>query len=177
LQSTLLSLKKVLMNLPEMHERFVVLGRAIVKPAADKSGWEATAEDGHLGKMLRSLLVQLTEKFMGSDPEIVQQANAKYTAFKANVEDTTALSSEYRAPVLRIALSNASDSDAALAELLELVKKAKEGTSTTTPVLKDMYLSMGAVKAMEAKRKVLDFAISGEMKAQDFFYPVRRLID
>merc|ERR1712232_443025 len=46
------------------------------------------------------------------------------------------------------------------------------GELETTAEKKDVYLAIGAVPGEASKRKVLDWATSGEVKLQDFFYPI-----
>jgi len=73
--------------------------RSLTRSAAAAVGWEPKPEDTHLTKMLRAVLIRLQADY--PTPEAVEEAKTRFAAFLAD-PDSTALPSEYRAPVYKI---------------------------------------------------------------------------
>ena len=69
-------------------------------------------------------------------------------------------------PVFKIVLANATTS----AEFDQLMNSLP--TIQSNAEKKHVYLALGATPNMALKKKVLEWAVSGAIKLQDFFYPI-----
>mmetsp|Transcript_4131 Transcript_4131/g.5257 ORF Transcript_4131/g.5257 Transcript_4131/m.5257 type:complete len:463 (-) Transcript_4131:172-1560(-) len=150
----------------ELRTKFVAFAARIVAPAAAAVGWSPRDDDGHLGKLKRATLVRLQAHFCVNDEAVVAQARDLW-AKELNPENKEdALPADFKTPVFKIVLANATSSaeyDALMNHLSTLVVSAER---------KQIYLALGAAHSVALKRKVLEWAVSGEVKLQDFFYPM-----
>ena len=67
---------------------------------------------------------------------------------------------------------SAAAGDEAEAQALHDVLMTHLGTLTSNAERKHVYLAVGASPSLAIKRKVLEWAVSGALKMQDFFYPI-----
>jgi len=151
----------------EMYERFGLFAENFVWRAWEtlKLGWEAQPTDGHTTGLLRGLLMKLVSKF-AARPTWLSEARRR---FKLWVEDPIAnageLPDEYRVPVLRAVLARGGEEEHS--SLLGVFEKLTKDVDR-----KHVYHSLGFAAQPELKTKTLQWAITGKIKIQDFFYPM-----
>lgn len=141
----------------------------LIEKTAKEVGWDEKDDDGHLGKLLRAIMVRLQCKFNGKDEYVYNNALKRYNAFVENPKSSTALPSDFKTPVMGLILSNA---DISKKEHIKRFNEMKEliNQAETTAEKKAVYLAVGALPSKEMKIEVLDWA-SNEIVLQDHFYP------
>jgi len=167
LSQILLGLQKLLMGggsvevykwFMDFAEGFVWRGWQTADP-----GWVARPSDGHRGGLLRGLLVKLVSRF-ASGPSFLAEATHRFTKY---VEDPQGnadhLPDEYRVPIFQAILQHGGECECA--QLRHTFKKL-----TTNVDQKHVFLSIGFSSHSPLKTDALRWAISGEIKIQDFFY-------
>lgn len=137
------------------------VAKLIAKPMLE-IGWEKRDTDGHLDGLLRETLVSMNAKFP-SDPAVVAEAQRRFKLFQAG--DNSALPDDIKVPVFKIILKSGG------VEEYEAVRAVYE-KATTNIEKKHVFESIGQTAVMEKKKEVLEWAISGDIKIQDFFYPI-----
>jgi puromycin-sensitive aminopeptidase len=144
-------------------EAFVAFGKTMVVGALQKVGWDSKETDSHTDKLLRATVIGLLDTFASNDTEVVQEARRR---FDAHWEDPTALPAEYKTTVYKLVLSNGGATE------YNRVLKSFRDTEDNQERKYAMF-TLGATKDMALKAQTLDWAVkSGEVKLQDFFYPV-----
>mmetsp|Transcript_89966 Transcript_89966/g.162274 ORF Transcript_89966/g.162274 Transcript_89966/m.162274 type:complete len:905 (-) Transcript_89966:51-2765(-) len=166
LASSLLGLQRVLMGgAPEdVYTRFMSFGEEFIWKSwqAANLGWESRPSDGHTDGMLRGLLMKLVSRF---NPNTAFTAEAKQR-FDRYVEDPLAnaqvLPDEYRVPIFQAVLKTGSASERT--KLLDVYRKV-----VTNVDQKQVFQAIGFSPDMPLKKESLQWAISGEVKIQDFY--------
>eukprot|EP00581_Thalassiosira_minuscula_P004938 CAMPEP_0183743044 /NCGR_PEP_ID=MMETSP0737-20130205/65013_1 /TAXON_ID=385413 /ORGANISM="Thalassiosira miniscula, Strain CCMP1093" /LENGTH=925 /DNA_ID=CAMNT_0025978647 /DNA_START=599 /DNA_END=3376 /DNA_ORIENTATION=+ len=158
-------LDTVLSDDPAMSKNFKSLAKKIVMGLYEKVGWEAKPTDGHLGVLIRGMMIGLLSNFCYDDEAVAAEAARRFALFQQNHADMTSLPSDMRSSVFKIYLKNGS------AKEYEDVK-AYFGQATDNAERKHVLASLGHTPNPKLKRATLDWAISGEIKLQDFFYPM-----
>lgn len=158
-------LDTVMSDDPAMSEKFRLLAKKIVMGLYDKVGWEAKASDGHLGVLLRGMMIGLLSTFCYDDKDVSTEASRRYALFQQNHADMKSLPSDMRSSVFRIVLKNGG-----VQEYQEV--KAYFGQATDNAERKHVLGSLGHISDTKLKLNTLEWAISGEIKLQDFFYPM-----
>lgn len=150
----------------EAFEAFLVFSRRIVRAAFDRVGWAPAAdvEDGHSEKLMRVTVLGLVESFCSTDEDILLEARRRFAAHWTTPSE---LPAEFKSIVFRIVLK--SGGAAEYEQILASFKSTEDNSER-----KHVMSSLGAIADMTLKRKTLDWAVSsGEVKLQDFFYPLR----
>jgi len=141
----------------------------LIAPILSTVGWSPKSSDGHLGVMLRALIINLAGDICESDPKILLEASKRFNALCvsiANGGDGTcdALPSDLKSAVFKIVLRAGSKAE------FEQVMKFWEITPTNAEK-KIAYGSLGSIKDPALKKRVLEWA-RDDLKTQDFFYPM-----
>jgi len=71
LGQVLMGLDKILLQSPSLRSHFSQFASRLVKPAAQRVGWNPKDSDGHLGKLLRATLISLLGLFCHDDEEVI----------------------------------------------------------------------------------------------------------
>jgi puromycin-sensitive aminopeptidase len=142
---------------------FVTFAASLVSPAADKVGWASRADDGHLGKLLRQTLVKLQAKFCAEDPVVQARARGLWDGFMAG--DEACLPKDIKVSVFSIVCSCGGE-----AEFKQLMAHLEACDNDMDR--KAVYGCIGSFPCAALKARVLDWALSGDIKLQDFFYPI-----
>lgn len=158
-------IRSVLFDDKSLCDKFVEFGKSLILPAFEKVGWEEQEDDGHLGKMLRALLINLVSNFAGSDEDVVSASKKMFDAFLADPQ-TKKLPSGYATQVFKIVLKN-SAGNTEYDALFEMIDKLE-----TTVEKKRIYLALGYAKSLDLKLRTMEWAASDNIKLQDFFYPI-----
>ncbi|CAK9008253.1 unnamed protein product [Durusdinium trenchii] len=134
----------------------------LIADAAKEVGWEKKASDGHLDGLLRETLINMQSKY-SVDPEAMAEAKRRFDAFMAG--DASLLPDDIKEPVFKMALKSGGKKE--YQALRNLQAKA-----TTNIERKHVYVTIGHTADIALKKDVLDWVVSGDIKIQDFFYPM-----
>ena len=141
------------------------LAARLVKPLAEKIGWEPRADDGHKTKLLRGTMIGLLDTFCYKDESVVKEVRSRFAKFQENAADMQALPSDMRASVFKMYLKNGGQKE------YDQVKAYFE-TASDTAEKKHVLHSLGAIPDIRLKLQTLDWTTSGAVKLQDFFYTI-----
>lgn len=169
ISQVLLGLQRLLMGgAPEdLHKRYLAFVEDFVWRGwqATDPGWAARPTDGHTDGLLRGLLMKLVSRF-AAGPSWLAEARRRFDRY---VEDPHAnaaeLPDEYRVPVFQAVLQRGGAKEHA--QLMATFKKL-----TTSIDQKHVFMSVGFTPDTKLKAETLRWSISGEVKIQDFFYPM-----
>ncbi len=136
------------------HEALAAYARALIKPAADSLGWDATPQETPDVVELRDTLLRDLSRW--DDQATIDAARRRFAAF---IEDPHGLSADAQATLLTIVAQNA---DAAtFAQLLALARSTKNDTT-----LERYYVALARVRDPALARQVVQIALSDELPPQ-----------
>jgi len=167
ISSSLVDTSKMLMGgaPEEVYKNFRKFAEKWVQTAWSNinTGFEPREDDGHLTGLLRGVMMRLTARFAAGE-DFVKEVSERFEKYMADPEaNATALPSEFRTALFQVMLTHGGDG--VYSRLKQLIHKLK-----TNVEVKHILLSIGAVPDPKLKDAVLHWAISGEVKKQDFFY-------
>jgi aminopeptidase N len=136
------------------YEAFTAFARSIVKPIADRLGWDAKPNEGPGMRNLRQTV--LLELGTWGDSGVVAKANERFRAF---VTDRRAIASDDQQTILGIVALNA---DAATFEQLHAI--AKDAKNETE--VERYYTALMSVRDEVLAKQALSIALSAEIHAQ-----------
>lgn len=145
-----------LLALTESRELFNQFGRKLLEPVAEYVGWDAKPEETHLDVLLRSLILSRLGAL--EDEATLAEARQRFDAHVAGAD--APLAADLRSPVYQNVMRRG---DAATLEtMLKMYREAdlheeKDRLARTLGCLPDPTLL----------RKVLDFAMTDEVRSQD----------
>ncbi|KAL9181995.1 hypothetical protein ACHAXT_012338 [Thalassiosira profunda] len=148
-----------------MSANFRKLAKKIVIGLYGKVGWESKPTDGHLGVLLRGMMIGLLSTFCYDDGDVAAEAARRFGLFQQNHADMAALPSDMRSSVFKIYLKSGG------VERYEEVK-SYFGQATDNAERKHVLASLGHSIDPKLKLRTLEWTLSGEIKLQDFFYPM-----
>ena len=163
------ALSSTLIEEAELSKEFGSFVSSLVNEKAEAIGWDSSSQDELTVRLLRGLLINLQCAFSGRKKSIRDEATER---FKEYVKDPFAPGVAERVPadlkrsIFKVALQNP-DYPNAYTELREVFTKM-----TTAIDRKDIYLTIGSTPDSKARMEVLNWATSGEVAIQDFFYAV-----
>lgn len=150
----------VLVSHLEFENKFKAYGRNLMRNITNKLGWDPKPNESHLNTLLRSLVLGRMAAL--NDEETIEEAKKR---FELHVSGTTPLAADLRSPVYRAVLT-AGDADT-YETMLRLYREADLHEE------KDRILrALGAIKDETLLAKVLDFAMSDEVRAQDTVFAI-----
>jgi len=166
LSQVLLGLQRLLMGgaPQEVYNRYVLFAKEFAWKSweASKLGWESSPSDGHTDGLLRGLLMKVVSRF---DPNaaFLEEARRRFARYTEDpLANSTDLPDEYRVPVFQAVLRDGGRSERD--QLMAAYRKL-----TTNIDQKQVFQSIGFT-GLELKKESLTWAVSGEVKIQDFFY-------
>jgi puromycin-sensitive aminopeptidase len=169
LSAALAGFQKILMGSnPEIYKLYLDTVEQFVRKCweAANVGWERLDSDGHLTGLLREALMSLVAKF-APGASWLQEATRRFGKYVEDPQvNATELPDEYRAPVLQAVLQNSGEAE--FRKVMDTYKKLR-----TNVEQKHIYEVVGFTREPKLKSEVLRWAISGDVKAQDFFYVMR----
>lgn len=160
-------LGKVLRSDETINEAFQGFVGGMLNKAIKLVGWEAKADDKHLTKLMRGTIIGMLSSFNPSD-EVVGEAQKRFDAMVADPSDAAACPSEYRTSVFKIVLKKSGDKEAAVYDSLHKLFQAYDDNAEKKRILH----SLGCAPSAAYKVNALDWASSGAVKLQDFFYTI-----
>mmetsp|Transcript_7191 Transcript_7191/g.14760 ORF Transcript_7191/g.14760 Transcript_7191/m.14760 type:complete len:905 (-) Transcript_7191:134-2848(-) len=158
-------LDAVLSDDPTMCGYFKPMAKKIVMGLHDKIGWDATESDGHLSTLLRGMMINLLSTFCHDDADVAAEAWRRFALFQENHGDMKSLPSDMRTSVFKIVVKNGGEKE------YEAVK-AYFDLATDNAERKFVLGSLGHASDPKLKLRTMEWSISGDIKLQDFFYPM-----
>lgn len=156
-------LDSILIEDATTHKKFSAFVLNLVKPSASRIGWDSMESDGHLGKLLRGVIVGLLGDFASEDEDIKREASSRFSALLEDF-NTPLLPSDYIADVYKLILKSGGQTEFGQVKgLLDVCTNDAER--------KHIYNSLGHASTSELKKEVLMWTLN-EVKLQDFFYPM-----
>ncbi|XP_050478927.1 puromycin-sensitive aminopeptidase isoform X1 [Bombus huntii] len=150
----------VLVSHLDFEDSFKAFGRNLMRDITNKLGWDPKPNECHLDTLLRSLVLGRMAAL--NDEDTIQEAKKR---FELHVSGITLLAADLRSPVYRAVLS-VGDADT-YETMLRLYREADLHEE------KDRILrALGAIKDETLLAKVLDFAMSDEVRAQDTVFAI-----
>merc|ERR1712166_3970 len=167
IEQQILGADQVLRSGYTQYPGFAKFVQALVVDASAKCGWDEKPEDGHLDKLLRSVLVRLQCRFPSQTT--MAEASKRFQAFLADAS-YKGLPTDYRAAVFTIMLRESGPQQGQVV-YQDLMKVFNRSENQPEKLLVMSALGVGASK--ELKDRALNFVLSGEVKMQDIMYAVR----
>lgn len=149
----------------EMSGMFRTFARGIVMNLCDAVGWESKESDGHLSVLLRSIMINLLSTFCSDDDTVYKEASRRFALFLENHDDTKALPGDMRSSVFKIVLKRGG------AEVYGQIKTYFD-TASDSAEKRFVLGSLGATGDAKLKKATMEWATSGAIKIQDFFFPM-----
>ena len=138
-----------------MHAQMMSFGQMMLTDLDRRVGWTPKEDDGHMGKMLRAVLVRLQAAFCRSDEDVAAKAHALF-------DTPDLIPNDLKAAVYKIALQCSSPEEGAArhATLMERFSATEDPARR-----KEIMTSIGAVPSAELKLEVMEWT-SVENKIQ-----------
>jgi puromycin-sensitive aminopeptidase len=158
------SLHSLLTGAPELLAPFDTFARSMLLGKLSELGWTPRSTDGHLTRKLRGELIGVLPALCASDQSVVAEARRRFGLFvtdPAGAKDE--LPSEYQQAVYKIVLK--AGGRAEFDALMHLFQ-----TLPLNEQKKAALAALGSAPSPELRNEALEFAISGNVKLQDFFY-------
>jgi len=165
LADALTGLHTVLQEDEEICKKLVRFARKLVLKLVSISGWDSKEDDGHLTVLLRGTAMSLASLFCYEEEDIVTEARKRFEAFMSNPDDASVLPSDMKSPVFGIVLKSGGQNE------FDTVKRYFY-TAKDQAERKYVLGTLGMIQDAKLKEQTLEWAISGDVKLQDFFYPM-----
>ncbi|XP_011692376.1 PREDICTED: puromycin-sensitive aminopeptidase isoform X2 [Wasmannia auropunctata] len=150
----------ILISHLDFEDSLKAFGRNLFRDINARLGWDPKPNESHLNTLLRSLVLGRMAAL--NDQDTIEEAKRR---FELHVNGTTPLAADLRSPVYRAVLS-VGDVNTYMT-ILNLYKE------TDLQEEKERILrALGATKDEDLLRKVLDFAMSEEVRAQDTVFAI-----
>ena len=153
---------------PELAEAFGALGRALILPMHASLGWDPRDEDGHLTRKLRGEVLSALPSLCGSDPSVLGEARGRYAKYLADPSPSKAEGKKAVPPEIAGTIFKLIGTNGGAKEFDELLKLYE--TLELNDDKKAVFSGLGAAPTAELRTRALDYASSGAIKLQDFFY-------
>ena len=153
---------------PALSAAFATFANTLVQPQIAKLGWDPAKEDGHLTRKLRGEVIAALPSLCAKDPAVLTEAKKRFATYCADPEPSKPKGKEVcppeiAAPIFKIC--HAAGGEAEYETLLSLFK-----TLELNDDKKQALFGMGYAPTDALKQKALDYALTSEVKTQDFFY-------
>ncbi|CAH1638659.1 unnamed protein product [Spodoptera littoralis] len=135
-------------------------GRKLFSNITRRLGWDAEEKESHLDTLLRSLVLNKMISF--EDPETIKEAKSR---FEKHISGACTLPADLRSACYRAVLADADE--ATFQRFLELYRAADLHEEKDR-----ISRALGAVNDPTLLKKVLDFAISDEVRSQDTVFVI-----
>ncbi|XP_011635269.1 puromycin-sensitive aminopeptidase [Pogonomyrmex barbatus] len=150
----------ILISHLDFEDSFKAFGRKLFHDVNARLGWDPKPNESHLNTLLRSLVLGRMAAL--NDQDTIEEAKRR---FELHVNGTTTLAADLRSPVYRAVLSVG---DANTYETMIKLYKEADLQEEKERILR----ALGAIKDEALLRKVLDFAMSEEVRAQDTVFAI-----
>ncbi|XP_070156779.1 puromycin-sensitive aminopeptidase [Polyergus mexicanus] len=156
----ILSKINILISHLDFEDSFKAFGRNLFRDVNTRLGWDLKPNESHLNTLLRSLVLGRMAAL--NDPDTIEEAKRR---FELHVNGVTTLAADLRSPVYRAVLSVG---DANAYETMIKLYKDADLQEEKERILR----ALGAMKDQALLRKVLDFAMSEDVRAQDTVFAI-----
>ena len=146
---------------------YKAFAKGLVLRAFELVGWDAKEGEDERFKLMRGTIFSLVEAFCADEPSIVSEARRRFTlSLSVSVQEaSTFISSDIKGSVYRIVLSNGSE--------IEYNQIMSTYTNTSEDAVRKWALStLGSAPSRALKVRVMEWALSGEVKLQDLYQPM-----
>uniref|UniRef100_A0A7S1XT33 Aminopeptidase n=1 Tax=Phaeomonas parva TaxID=124430 RepID=A0A7S1XT33_9STRA len=148
-------------------DKYTAFVASFVAPAISDIGWDASESDAHLDKTLRGTLFSLAGKYCASDEALAAEAKRRFQVLlnrdASDAEKAAAVPTELRVSLYKMVMRAAGEAD--FEAMMGLFAATDDNQAQ-----KEIMQCVGLTPSEALRRRVLDWAISGELKLQDFFY-------
>ncbi|XP_069697519.1 puromycin-sensitive aminopeptidase isoform X2 [Periplaneta americana] len=158
--SNCLSKLSILLSHTEYEDLFKAYGRQLMQGVAARLGWDPQANESHLDTLLRSLVISRLGWF--GDEAIVAEAQKR---FEDHVSGKALLPADLRSPVYKAVLSVGDEST--YNTMLKLYREADLHEEKDR-----ISRALGAIGDVTILKKVLQFAMSDEVRSQDTVFVI-----
>ncbi|ALC43653.1 Psa [Drosophila busckii] len=150
----------ILISHTDLMDDFNTFGRALYEPVAARLGWEPRDNENHLDTLLRSLV--LTRLVSFRSPDIIEEARKR---FHSHVNGTKPLPADLRSTCYKAVLQDGDEK--IFEEMLSLYR-----TTDLHEEQDRISRALGCIGDVKLLRRVIDFAMSGEVRAQDSVFVI-----
>lgn len=158
--SNCLSKLSALFSHTELDKPLKNYGRKLFSNVTRRLGWDAEEKESHLVTLLRSLVLNKMISF--EDPETIKEAKSRFERYVAG---ESALPADLRSACYRAVLADADERT--FARFLQLYRAADLHEEKDR-----ISRALGAVRDPALLARVLDFAVSDEVRAQDTVFVI-----
>ena len=155
----LVGLHGILQGAPALLAPFDAFARKLLLPRLDEIGWEPRAADAHLTRKLRGELIAALPHFAKGDAAVLAEATRRFDAFVGGARAAE------RVPAARVQARARRGRRGRVREILALFR-----TRPLNEEKKAALIGLGAAPTPALRTTALEFAMSDEVKLQDFFY-------
>nr|XP_016933786.1 puromycin-sensitive aminopeptidase isoform X2 [Drosophila suzukii] len=150
----------ILISHTDLMEDFHRFGRNLYEPVAHRLGWEPRDGENHLDTLLRSLVLTRLVSFRSEDA--IEEAQLR---FRGHVNGTNPLPADLRTTCYKAVLQDGDEK--IFEEMLDLYR------ATDLHEEQDrISRALGCCGDVKLLRRVIDFAMSGEVRAQDSVFVI-----
>ncbi|KAH8303799.1 hypothetical protein KR018_006010 [Drosophila ironensis] len=150
----------ILISHTDLMEDFHRFGRNLYEPVATRLGWDPREGENHLDTLLRSLV--LTRLVSFRNPEVIEVAQQR---FRSHLNGTAPLPADLRTCCYKAMLQDGDEE--AFNDLLSLYR------ATDLHEEQDrISRALGCTNDVKLLRRVIDFAMSGEVRSQDSVFVI-----
>jgi len=164
----LIGLDTVLSEDEVISKNFAKFAKGMVTNLAKSVGWDMQQNEGHLTVLLRGIMINLLSNFAIDDADVVAEATRRFKAFQKDANDVQSLPSDMRSSVFKIYLKSAPVGSSK--EYSDV--KSYFVTADDSAEQKLVLSALGHTLDPMLKEQTMEWALSGEIKVQDFFYPM-----
>ena len=144
---------------------FRSFAKKIVMPLSNLVGWEPCEGESELHVLLRGSMLRLFSAFCYDDQNVIDEAKVRFLSFKNDPSDVKVFPSDIRLSIFKIILKNGGK------EEYETIQNYFF-TASDEAEKKLVLNSLGYTKDSSLKLRTLEWTLSGDIKLQDFFYPM-----
>ena len=150
----------------DANEAFLNFARKIILAALAMVGWKhsSNGSESDRTKQVRAIVISLVANFCNREPIVVQKARELFDQHM-ETKDKAILPADFKAAVLKIVLINGGQ-----AEHEKILQTYQDADSDEGR--KWALQTLGFSPSIDLKKKVMQWAISGEVKLQDCFTPM-----
>lgn len=165
LADVLTGLDSVTQDDEALNANFTKFAQKLVITLKDSIGWDKLENDGHLTVLLRSTMAGLLSKFCSTDESVAREASSRFAKFQEDPSDMQNLPSDMRSAVFKIVLKNGGQKE--WSDVKNYFYTASDQAER-----KFVLGTLGSSNDVKLKKQTLEWSISGDVKLQDFFYPM-----
>lgn len=155
-----LSKLQILLSHTDLDEKFNQFGIQLYKPVAERLGWDAKPDESHLHTLLRGLVLNRLVSF--SCPDTLAEATKR---FNLHASGESLLPADIRSACYKAVLQTGNiDTYDAMLKLYRATDLHEEKDRISR--------ALGSIRNVDILRKVVDFAMSNEVRAQDSVFVI-----